>query len=468
MHDIKMREMFCRPADERALLAYIMAKGANFYSVAAKIDPKDLLYDQHVTLMLVFSTLISRGVEKLDLNIVISETQNQGVMESVGGLKYIKTISDIAISNENFEIYLKSVVESITKYKLYKIMHDGLSVVAENATDGLEGVELLSRVEGDLLSLSMGPVSINEPINLNDGLAEFLEERKNNRIELSGLRTGFPILDKQIDGMIPGTLLVIAARKKMGKSAFLTSIATHVAFKERKPVLYVDTELPFIQWRTRAIAHMSGVKERDIKYGGYSAEQLRKLEQAQTLIAKGKLFHEYMPGYSVDRLMALYRKYKHKEDIGLIVFDYLKEPESSSLDAQRKEYQILGDVTTKLKDIAGQLNIPALTAVQLNRTNDIADSDRIARYADVICYWSQRTDKDIETGGEASGTYKLEIKDTRRGGATNENGIGYYFYKEQLHILEVPIDKQYFNKFNEVVNDRSSGTYDGYANQKLS
>jgi replicative DNA helicase len=295
-----------------------------------------------------------------------------------------------------------------------------------------------------------------------------LEERKNNRIELSGLRTGFPILDKQIDGMIPGTLLVIAARKKMGKSAFLTSIATHVAFKERKPVLYVDTELPFIQWRTRAIAHMSGVKERDIKYGGYSAEQLRKLEQAQTLISKGKLFHEYMPGYSVDRLMALYRKYKHKEDIGLIVFDYLKEPESSSLDAQRKEYQILGDVTTKLKDIAGQLNIPALTAVQLNRTNDIADSDRIARYADVICYWSQRTDKDIETGGEASGTYKLEIKDTRRGGATNENGIGYYFYKEQLHILEVPIDKQYFNKFNEVVNDRSSGTYDGYANQKLS
>ena len=468
MHDIKMREMFCRPADERALLAYIMAKGANFYSVAAKIDPKDLLYDQHVTLMLVFSTLISRGVEKLDLNIVISETQNQGVMESVGGLKYIKTISDIAISNENFEIYLKSVVESITKYKLYKIMHDGLATVAENTTDGLDGVELLSRIEGDLLSLSMGPVSINEPINLNDGLAEFLEERKNNRIELSGLSTGFPILDKQIDGMIPSTLLIIAARKKEGKSAFLTNVAAHVAYKERKPVLYVDTELPFIQWRTRAIAHMSRVKERDVKYGGYNAEQLRKLKQAQDLIAKGKLFHEYMPGYSVDRLMALYKKYKHKEDIGLIVFDYLKEPESSSLDAQRKEYQILGDVTTKLKDIAGQLNIPALTAVQLNRSNDIADSDRIARYADVICYWSKRSVKDIETGGASSGTYKLEIKDTRRGGATNENGIGYYFYKEQLHIVEVPIDKQYFNKFDEVVNDHSSGNYDGYANQELS
>jgi len=468
MHDIKMREMFCRPADERALLAYIMAKGVNFYSVAAKIDPKDLLYDQHVTLMLVFSTLISRGVEKLDLNIVISETQNQGVMESVGGLKYIKTISDIAISDENFEIYLKSVVESITKYKLYKLMHDGLATVAENTTDGLDGVELLSRIEGELLSLSMGPVSINEPINLNDGLAEFLEERKNNRIELSGLSTGFPILDKQIDGMIPSTLLIIAARKKEGKSAFLTNVASHVAYRERKPVLYVDTELPFIQWRTRVISQMSGVKERDIKYGGYSAEQLRKLEQAKTLIAKGKLLHEYMPGFTVDKLMALYRKYKHKEDIGLIVFDYLKEPESSSADAQRKGYEILGDVTTKLKDMAGQLNIPALTAVQLNRSNDIADSDRIARYADVICYWSKRSVKDIETGGASSGTYKLEIKDTRRGGATNENGIGYYFYKEQLHIIEVPIDKQYFNKFDEVVNDHSSGSYDGYANQELS
>ena len=48
---------------------------------------------------------------------------------------------------------------------------------------------------------------------------------------MSGISTGYPILDKQIDGMIPGTVLFIAARKKMGKSTLLTNIAAYDAFK---------------------------------------------------------------------------------------------------------------------------------------------------------------------------------------------------------------------------------------------
>jgi hypothetical protein len=185
------------------------------------------------------------------------------------------------------------------------------------------------------------------------------------------------------------------------------------------------------------------------------------------MIDKGKLFHEYMPGYSVDKLVALYKKYHYKEKIGLILFDYLKEPDSSSIDRQRKEYQVLGDVTTKLKDLAGQLNIPALTAVQLNRDNDVADSDRIARYADVVCHWGGRSAEEMETGGAACGTHKLEIRDTRRGGATSEHGIGYMFFKERLEIREVAADKQYFNKFEKVVN-ADSADYEGYENEELS
>jgi hypothetical protein len=284
---------------------------------------------------------------------------------------------------------------------------------------------------------------------------------------MSGLSTGYPILDKQIDGMINGTLLVIAARKKMGKSALLSNIALHVAYNLKIPVLYVDTELSFKEWRTRSLASMSGVKERAIKHGGFSDRDYSYLKKATTLMKKGKLFHEYMPGYSVDKLVALYKKYKHKEKIGLIVFDYLKEPDSASVDRQRKEYQLLGDVTTKLKDLAGQLDIPALTAVQLNRDNDIADSDRIARYADVICVWGNRTPEEMDSGGVDCGTHKLIIKDTRRGGATSDSGIGYNFFKEYLKIKEVLADKQYFNKFEKVVNNDSAGD-DAYKDEELS
>jgi len=199
------------------------------------------------------------------------------------------------------------------------------------------------------------------------------------------------------------------------------------------------------------------VKERDIIHGGYSKENYSQIiEKCVRLVDKGRLYHEYMPGYSVDKVVALYKKYKYKEDIGLIVFDYLKEPNSTSLDRSRKEYQLLGDVTTKLKDLAGQLDIPALTAVQLNRDNDVADSDRIARYADVVAHWYERPPDELEEGGKYCGTHKLEIRDTRRGGATNRHGIGYNFHKEIMRIVEVASNKQYFTNFDKVVNNDSA------------
>ena len=467
MQEIQIKEMFCRPTDERALISFCMRDLTNYFAVCSKLTHSDFLYSQHQMIMMLFEKLATKGAEAFETNLLQSEATAEGVLENLGGLQYLQTISNINVAQSNFDLHLGSVFEAATKYKLYSLMTQKMDLLEQNAKDGLDSAELLSGVESSILDLSMTGLNINEPINLGDGLAEYIQELRDNKIILSGVSTGYPILDKQIDGMVAGTLLVIAARKKMGKSAFLSNIAVHVAYRLKLPVLYVDTELSFPEWRSRALATMSGIKERDIKHGGYDNVMFDRLMKTEAIVGEGKLFHEYMPGYSVDKLVALYKKYSYKENIGLIVFDYLKEPDSSSIDRQRKEYQVLGDVTTKLKDLAGQLNIPALTAVQLNRSNDIADSDRIARYADVVALWSDRKKEEIEEGSVHCGSHKLVIKDTRRGGATNESGIGYNFFKDRLEIKEVPIDKQYFSEFDKVVN-HDSADYEGRDNEELS
>jgi replicative DNA helicase len=458
MDDLKAKEIFCRPTDERAVIAYCMKDITNYFTVCSKLTASDFLYSQHEMLMLTFEALAAKGAEKFEVNLIVSEASSGGFLANIGGLKYIKTISNMKLSASNFNLYLEAVCESATKYKLFRSLNEKIDIIKKNAKDGLSGLDLLSNVEADLLELSMSGFSLSEPIDLGNDLMSYIDYLKENKVELSGLSTGYPILDKQIDGLVPGTLQVIAARKKKGKSTFLTNVALHIAYRLGTPVLYVDTELSFKEWRSRALSTISGIKERDIKHGGFDDITYGRLRKAVRLIdeSKGKLFHEYMPGYSVDKLVALYKKYKQKEKIGLILFDYLKEPDSSSVDRQRKEYQVLGDVTTKLKDLAGQLDIPALTAVQLNRSNDIADSDRIARYADVIAFWSDRDPEEIEEGGYDCGTHKLVIKDTRRGGATSETGIGYMFFKDHLKIREVPIDKQYFSNFEKIVNADSA------------
>jgi hypothetical protein len=228
-------------------------------------------------------------------------------------------------------------------------------------------------------------------------------------------------------------LTVICARPKLGKSTFLCNIGANVAYKLLKPVLYVDTEMDFDQWRSRMLSMMSGVDERRIKHGGYTDQEYFNIQQASDLIKKGNLFHEYMPGYSVDKLAAVYNKYKHVEGIELAVFDYIKEPPGGSKDKNRKEYQLLGDVTTALKDMSGELQIP----------------------------FKHREIEEMDRGGIRSGGHKLVITNSRRGGTTPEEGIGYEFLKRKLQLNEAEVqlidyDSKEYKEKEEIEHDTDS------------
>jgi len=458
MKELELKQIFCRAEDERALLAYSFRSIDNFYTLISKMSERDFLYSEHATLFVLLKSLLNKGVEKFDVSMVVDIARNDGCLSAVGGPDYIVSINNMTVSDVNFDIYLNTVLEASTKYRLYNILKEGTSILVDNAKEGQNSSDLIGFVENKILDLSTNSRSISEPKDVADGLLEYIEERRENKIEMSGISTGFPILNNQIDGLVPGTLHVIAARLKEGKSTFLTNLSLNVAFKsEPTTVLYIDTEMSFFQWRNRAIAALSGVKERDVIHGGYSDEDYNKImDKCVKIMDSKRLFHEYIPGYSVDKIIALYKKYSIKHNLGLIVFDYLKEPDASSLERQRKEYQVLGDVTTALKNLAGELNIPAITAVQLNRDMDIADSDRIARYGDIIMHWMGREKSEIEETGWEAGSHKLIIKDTRRGGKTNEAGIGYHFFKQTLHIKEVAINKQANPRFDNVINEGSA------------
>lgn len=448
------REMFCKPGDERALLSYAIKRADNFYTICSKVEESDFLDPEHKTIYTLLKVLVDKGgLEKFDISTIVNEATANGVLKNIGGYDYIESIADMPLEQANLPHYINTVMESSTKYRLHRDLDVSMDVLADNAKTGRTSEDLIGLVESKVMDLSTRAKSIREPRDFAEGLGDYIEERRANPVEMSGLSTGFPILDYQIDGLIPGTLNIISARKKMGKSTFLTNVAAHVAYRLKKPVLYVDTEMTFEEWRNRVISMLSGIPERIIKHGGYTDEQYRTLhDKCVKIVERNCLFHEHMPGYSVDKLTALYKKYKIKEKIELAVFDYIKEPDSSSVDRSRREWQVLGDVATRLKDLAGILDIPFFAAVQLNRDGDVAGSDRISWFADIVMNWMERSADDIEMSGIDSGQMKLVIRDTRRGGRTPEEGISYKFRKTSLLIKEAPIHAQLIPYGESVIN----------------
>lgn len=436
-HDV-MRESFIQATYERALLSCALNDIDYFYLLATKINDSDFLHPKHAVIFNTLKVMQDKGWEKFDLDMVTNELQANCDIEFIGGSNYIKAIKNMPVSGENFNKSLDLVLDASTKYQVYCKLKRYMDIIGSK---DITGDDIISMIESEMMDLSTESMAIEEPVNIADGLREYIDEKRGQSIEMSGLSTGYPILDRQIDGLIPGTLMIVAARKKMGKSALLTNIAAQVAFVNKVPVLYVDTEMSFNEWRDRVIASMAGVPERTVKHGtSTDVEYEQLIKKCVEKVENGKLFHYHMPGYSIEKISALYKKYKLKEDIGLGIFDYIKEPESKGVAKQRKEHQLLGDVTTRLKDLASTLNIPFLTAAQLNRDGDVADSDRIARYGDIVSYWMKRPDSELDEN--PNGNYKLVIKDTRRGGMTSNLGITYVFNPILVGIKEISADKQ--------------------------
>ena len=448
----KIKELFCRPVYERMLLAYCVKSMDYYYSIVSMVREEDFLRPEHKLIFVIIGTLIKRGVSAISSALIISEARDNNLLDRVGGFTYINAIFDMEIEEENIEFCIKKALDASTKYKLHvKLGKHTRNLEKNGQNEDISSYDLMAKAEADLMSLSMDSKFVKEPKNLSDGLKEYNEERKNNPVEYCGISTGFPIVDKLIDGLVPGTLTVICARPKQGKSTLLSCIGSYTAYDTRKPVLYIDTEMPFDQWRTRILSMMSGVEERKIKHGGYSDMDYQRLQKAEKLVDSGKFFHEFLPGYDVDKVVSLYKKYKYKEDIGLAVFDYIKAPQGSDFQ-NKKEYQIIGDVTTALKDLSGELDIPFLAANQINRQEDIADSDRVLRYADVIAFFKRMSDEEIEDIKQKYrpfendyGTHKLVIRDSRRGGQTPEEGIGFSFKKRFLTIEEAKLQRIDYN-----------------------
>lgn len=446
---------FCDEVAERYVLNEALNDINYYYTLTTKLTKSDFLDPRHGFVFSALKILIEKyDVSAFDFFEVERQLEAMSATDMVDA-KYLEVLYNFKGSSENFENNINKVLEASAKYRLFRSLNNtSVEILEDLGPNKKNTADFIGKVQTSILEVSTKSKSIHEPINVCEDIFDYVEERRKNDVDMSGLSTGYPILDTQIDGLIPGTLFVVAARKKMGKSAFLTNMAGHIALTLGKPVLYVDTEMTFPEWRNRLIACAAGVPERVVKRGGYDDETYSRIMRALKHFEGKKFFHEYMPGYSIDKITALYKKYKIKENISAAFFDYIKEPESSSINAQRKEYQVLGDVATRLKDLAGDLNIPFITAIQLNRQGDIADSDRVARYGDVISFWMTQDKEKLESTQKRCGSYKLVIKDSRRGGGTNEDGIGFYFWKEMLRIREVPPDRQLFNfKEGEVHNE---------------
>lgn len=440
------RDKFADKGIERAVLSSIIKYPDLIIDAEAKLEVNDFLSSYHRDLYSVLKSLYRSGASSFDLMTVVDLADKNGVLKDLGGPEYIKALMLGEFDPNNFKLYLSKLLRCSTRYKLFEEAARIQKDVLEDEEEDGPSSEIIARAEARLMRVSMETTKSEDAVNIASGLRDAVNAFVESPVPVRGLPTGIDLLDKAINGLSPGSLTVVAARAKVGKSTLLMNIAAHHAFDLGMPVLYVDTEMPTRDVQTRLLAHLASVPERAIINGTFitNPDFCSRVEAAVCKIEQGQFFHRYYPGYSMEGLRSLVKKYHTRERIGSFFFDYIKVPEVDG--SSVKEHQLLGNVTAALKDVAGQLDIPVISAAQLKRSesggdksyhhdSDVADSDKILRYCNTLMALGRKTKKEVEEEGLDCGTHRVQILAARGGGATYK-GIDLYSHLPTLTVTQ--------------------------------
>lgn len=208
-------------------------------------------------------------------------------------------------------------------------------------------------------------------------------------------------------------LVVIEARMKKGKSWLAMIEALHKAMNG-VPTFVQDSEMSDENWYIRAVSYISGVPVSRIKNEKLTKDEEKLIEDTNEYLETLPLFHNFDPYITKERFYSICAQKKIEMGLKFVIWDYIKCDDSILNSAERSAY--MAGIANWLKNIiAGDLKMSVLAFAQLNRSNEVAESDGIEKFCSVAVKWEEKTNEEIVSDGKECGTHKLTVKLNRLG-----------------------------------------------------
>lgn len=392
------------------------------------------------------SQLIKQGVENIDsFNLTEIINSNEGMKN---------TFDKFGIDLDNYISLSKNIVrQSLEEYKILvnrvlalafkRDLHKQLKKFDTNCLDvEQDDISLLSRdIYNTVNSLNEQYILGEEDIQpLSEDLDSLWEEIKNDSKNTDTVLNPKIVSLRNYFTYTKGEVILLVARYKQGKSAVLMNECLYQA-QQGHSVAYLDSEMKKKEFVIRALANLSQVEVRKIKQGSYSSSEEERLREALQTLKSYKIIHKYKPEWRDEDIYSTVKILQNRQGLDFLIFDYIKANDGDA----NTLYNKLGQKADYIKNIiAGQLNIPVLTASQLNRQGEISDSDKLARYVSTVVYWKQKNKSDLDgQDWKKVGNATMQVRTNRLGEQmADDDYIHVCFNGNLMTIWEAPEQKQ--------------------------
>jgi replicative DNA helicase len=437
--------ILCDTSAERAVLAGICKHGDIVYlDIADIIRESTFTVDSNKVIYQCIKKIFEQqNTETIDIAVILSAANELGlshVLSKKDELQHLRAILDFPVNAEN----IRRLAAKIRKLEIARLLRNELKEAQDKLLDitGSENIgTILSIAEEKIFDFSNKLSDTdNNPVSIGEDIDEYVQSLMENTTDQVGIPTGFPVYDQAIGGGLRrGTINVIAARPKVGKTLLSDNMGFYIANKLKIPVLNMDTEMNKEDHIHRVLAMMTELEIRDIETGKFkdSPNKKNKIDTAATSLKETPLFYKSIAGKAFDDQLSIMRRWLVKE-VGLnddgtakncvIFYDYLKLMDTQGMSQDLKEYQVLGFMMTSLHNFATKYQIPVVAFVQLNRdgitkesTDTASGSDRIIWLCSNFSIFKRKTPEEIAEDGPDNGNRKLLPLVSRHGGGLDDN-----------------------------------------------
>ncbi len=415
-------------------------------------------------------TSLFRDGKPVDLLSVSDQLKKDGNFEMVGGLEKLVSLTSRITSAAHIEYHVRILSEKFIQRELIRVSTETLR---DSYDDTMDVLNLLDRTETKFLEINDS--SFKSDFHSMDSLLantlKEIEANQNSQDDAMGVVTGFNDLDARTGGFQKGTLLILAARPAMGKTALALTMARNMAVDFNKPVAIFSLEMTATELMSRLIAAESGIDAKKFKLKGelqdWEKEQLRSKTNA---LAHAPMYIDDNPGLTIFELRAKCRRLKQKYDIQMVFIDYLQLMSGGdTMKTGGNREQEISYISRQLKALSKEIGVPIMALSQLSRAvetrggskrpqlSDLRESGAIEQDADMVMfvYRPSYYGIDVENGMSTEGLAKLIIAKHRSGepGDVNLRFVERFVRFENMHDAMQPQEAIILNsKFNKEVN----------------
>jgi replicative DNA helicase len=377
---------------ERAVLGCLLLDAEAVHTVRDVLRPEDFYAERHQHLYRAAVSLADRG-EPIDMLTLPDQLERGPGVGRAGGMDYIAELTLVVPSAASVKHYADIVTEHAQRRRLIsaggEISRIGFDLGRriDDAVDAAEQtVFAVKQQQRNETAVHIAPI-VRETWAL-------LEHRLNENKLVHGVPTNFAKLDMLTQGLQAGELVILAARPSVGKTSFALNIARNAAVLAKRPVVVFSLEMSKQSLVQRLICSEAKVDSYLLRTGQADPTAFQKIAMAMDTLTQADLWIDDTPALTIASLRSRARRMKSQYGIELIVVDYLQLMQGGRQDSRVQE---VSDISSGLKAIAKELEVPVLALSQLSRESerrenkrpqlsDLRDSGSIEQDADVVLF----------------------------------------------------------------------------------